>query len=94
MGFRCFHFEMRSKGVVLRSLDFVSFFEELLLFLCIYEMLYSFYALERAFEKITNVCFVEGGLEGLTGIFLGFVFWVSAEMNCCVGVIADRIAFK
>ena len=86
---RCFYFEVRSKRVVLHGLSVIAIFEQLLLFLCVDDMLYSFYALKWAFKEIADVCFVGVGLNVLVVIFLLFIFGVSTEMDGRVGVVAE-----
>ena len=85
---------MRSKRVVLHGPAIIYIFEQLLLFLGMDEMLDSFYALEWAFKEIAYVGLMGVGLIVLVVVFLGFFFGVSAEMDCCVGVVAKGVAFE
>jgi hypothetical protein len=89
-----FDFEVGSEGVVLRCFAVVLVLHLLSLLLGVDEVLDSFYALEGAVEELADSGFVRVGVGGLGVAFLGFGFWGFAEMDGCVGVVAEGVALE
>lgn len=89
-----FDFEMRAEGVVLHGLAPVLILHLLSLLLSVDEVLDSFYALEGAVEELADSGLVGVGLGGLGVVFIGFMFWVFAEVDGCVGVVAEGVALE